>query len=102
MGLEGQSLIPAQEIEPGHIKPDSWAKSRSALRAGCSRLEFQSDSVSEGVALRLLHLNQDIFLRVGAVGILHRGIHLAENAQIVEPGLSVEHPLLAEWLPFMH
>ncbi len=74
-------------------------------RGGAGRLtglELQSQTVGEGVALRLLHLDQNILQGIGALRILHRGIHLAEDAQIVEPGLGVEQALLADGVSRVH
>src|SRR5579863_4372457 len=98
VGLERHRPIPAQEIQSRHIKTHSGAESGRTLRPGSSRLKFQSNPVGEGIAFRLFHLYQDIFLWIGAVRVLHGCIHLAEDAQIVEPGLGVQHALLAEWI----
>ena len=65
---------------------------------GQAGFEFQAEAVGEGVALGFLHLDENIFLRVGALGILDGGIDLAEDAEIVELALSIEKILLAEGL----
>ncbi len=106
MGLKGERLVAAAYVQPGHVKLNSWAHACRALRCGgagrLASLKFQSQPVSEGVALGLLHLHQNIFLRIGSLRILHRRIHLAEDAEIVEPGLGVEQILLAERVSVMH
>ena len=61
-------------------------------------MEFQADAVGEGVALGLLHLHQNVFLRVGALGILHGSVDLAEDAEVIELALRIEEILLAERL----
>ena len=69
------------------VSPRGWLP----LELGLSRLEFQSHAVIEGVALGLLHVHQHILFPLRAVRILHRRIHLAEDAQIIEALLGVQH-----------
>ena len=70
--------------------------------AGQAGFEFQTEAIGEGVAFGFLHLDQNIFLGVGAVGILHGSIDLAEDAKVVEPALGIKKISLAERLAGNH
>ena len=100
--LEGQGLVAAAHVEAGNV--ESYARahaSRTGRGIGAGRqagFEFQAESVGEGVTLGFLHLNQNIFLRIGAFGILHGGVDLAENAEVIQLALGIEQVLLAERL----
>ena len=102
VGLEGQGLIAAGDIEAGDIEfdagTDAGGSGGSVGAGGQAGFEFQAEAVGEGVALGFLHLDENIFLRIGALGILDGGIDLAEDAEIVELALRVEEVLLAERL----
>src|SRR6202022_460318 len=83
IGLEGDGVIAAPEVEPGHAKRNARADSRlsqglAGIRARLSRLEFQSQAVVKRVALGLLYVDQHIFFPVAAFRVLHRRVHLAE------------------------
>ena len=59
-------------------------------------MHFKSNSVVEGVAPGLLDLIEQVLAAYFAVLILHRHIHLVENAQVVEALLRLHHRALAE------
>ena len=106
MGLKSQCLVAPANVQPRHIKLNSGTYSCGPLGRGRARrlacLELQSNSVSKRIALGLLHLHQNILLRIGSLRILHGRIHLAEDPQIVEPGLRVEQILLAQRFALVH
>ena len=104
--LKRQSLVAPPKVQPRHVKLDSRTHPCGALGrrtpGRLSGLELQSKPVGEGIAFRLLNLHQDILLWIGSFGVLHRGIDLAEDAEIVEPGLCTQEILLAEGFSFMN
>src|SRR5450432_1862195 len=57
MGLKRYRPVPTQKIKPGDIEADSRAESSRTLRPGSSGLEFQSNTVGEGIAFGFFHLN---------------------------------------------
>ena len=54
-------------------------------------MKFETYSIVEGVTFGFLHFNQNILARLGSFRVLHRGIHLAEDAEIVKFLLALEH-----------
>ena len=104
--LEGQCLITPQEIEACHVEFHPRADSCSPLRgAGSGRLaglKLQSESVGKGIALGLADLYQYVLLGILPLWILHAGIDLAEDAQVIQPRLRVQQVPLAERIPGMH
>src|ERR1700686_5736044 len=106
MGLKRQGLVAPADVQPRHVKLNSGADSGGPLRRSRPRrltsLEFQSNSISEGVALGLPHLHQYVLLRIGSFRVLHRRIDLAEDAQIIEPSLRSEEIPLAQRFTFVH
>jgi len=109
VGLEGYRLVAAAEVKAGHVETNpractspalrrtGWLRRISAPRSArwLAGLKFKPHSISKGITLGFLHLDQNILLRIGPFRILHRRIHLAEDAQIVEFGLRVQKILLA-------
>ena len=67
-----------------------------AADAGLTGLEFQTQTVVEGIALGLLNVDQNIFIRLVAIGVLHSRVHLVEESQVIEVALRVQHVLLAQ------
>src|ERR1700736_2104099 len=106
MGLEGNGLVASAEVQTSHIKTDPRAYTRCALRRARPRwlagLKFEPKAVGKGIAVGLPHLDENIFLRIGPFGILHRRIHLAENAEVVEFGLRIQKILLAQRIAFVN
>src|SRR5256885_6286175 len=63
---------------------------------GLTRLEFKARSIIKRIALRLLDADQHVLSRLNALRILHRGIDLTENAQIVKFLLSAQKIALTQ------
>ena len=83
VGFEQQGLVTPAQVDAGHVERHSRTHTGAALRlrrqAGLAAgLHLQSDSVTEGPALGFFQLEDDIFFRRHAFGILHRHIHFIE------------------------
>src|SRR5579864_1388973 len=69
--------------------------------ADCTRhrlagLEFESATIIKGVALGFAQLHKNVLTGLNAIGILHRRIHLAENAEVIQFLLGVQEAALAQ------
>src|SRR2546430_14987816 len=102
MRLKRNALISAGKVETCHVKTDPRADAGFAflsLSPGwLTGLELEPQAVGERVAVGFPHVDQNIFLGIRALRVLHGGIHLTEDSQVIEPGLRNQHILLAERL----
>jgi hypothetical protein len=99
-------LIATANVEAGDIefdaRTDPGSTAGRVVSGGQTGFEFQADAVGEGVTLGFLHLNENIFLGVGALGILDGSVDLAEDAEVIELALGIEEVALAERLSGSH
>src|SRR5580700_8380266 len=97
-------MVAPAEIQTGYSQRDARTHSSLTLRlvgANSGRLaslEFQAHAVAECIPFGLLNIHQDVLLRLSAIRILHRRTYLAEDAEIVQPLLSLQHVDLAKWV----
>ena len=73
-----------------------------AADGGLTGLEFQTYAVIEGVTLGLLYFDQYILFPLTSFRILHRSIDLAENTEVIEALLGLQHVDLAQWVARFH
>ena len=57
------------------------------LRSAGDTLDFESETVTNGVAVSLLNIDHNSFLGIGPVGILRRHLDAVKNAQVVQLAL---------------
>jgi len=67
-----------------------------------SGLKFDACSVIEGIAVGLIYCDDDVLMRLSAVGILNRGVDLLKEAKVIKAALALEHILLAEGRAGLH
>src|SRR5580698_3710476 len=98
-------MVAPAEIQTGYSQRNPRAYSSFALRLiGANRrrlasLEFQTHAVAECVAFGFLNIHQDVLLGLVSIGILYGRTYLAEDAEIVQSLLGLQHIDLAKRVP---
>src|SRR5207244_7005694 len=88
-------------------KLNAHTDSLLALQISCSDimltcLKFKSQPVIEGVTFGFLHIDEHVLLPLIAFWIFDRRIYLAENSQIVELLLGIQHVNLTQGIARLH
>src|SRR5712671_1839760 len=82
--LERERLVAAPQVKASNIEAHPRADARRTLGScstgGLPSLKLESYAVRKRVALRFLHLHQNILLQIRSFGILHSSIHLTKDA----------------------
>ena len=94
-------MIASAEVQPGDAERDARTYSCFAQGLICTPgrlpgLKLQSQTIVESIALGLLNVHQYIFLTLVASRILNSRIHLAEDTEVVQALLGIQHINLAQ------
>src|SRR5712692_1446939 len=96
VALEGNGVVAATKVKTGHAKRHARAHSGLSQTLVGASLKLQSQAVTEGVTLGFLRFHEDVLFPLIPLGILHRGIHLAEDTEAVQALLRLQHVDLAQ------
>ena len=107
-GLEGHGVVQATEVQPRGLERHPRADAEVAGGVGqaggaaAEAGEIGAAAHTQCPAPRLFHLEDHVLVWLAAVRVLHRHVHLLENAQLVQPLLGLQHIDLAERFPRLH
>ena len=101
VSLEDDGVIETAEIQASDLEGNPWADTGHALRNCLASgrlpgLHFQSHPVFKCVTPGFADVDQYILGGIFSVRVLDGGIDLAEDAEIVQRRLRVEHVFLAQ------
>src|SRR6185312_3783451 len=85
-GQKRDGVIASAEIQASYVERCQWTHTvrsqRLGLVAGLPGLKLESNAIVEGVTFCFPYLDQHVLARFDSFGVLDRGVHLSEDAEI--------------------